>query len=504
MATAVDNSSGVALPDPDQIEQQQQDDNEANLASASPFRRNFATGTLLGRSLFGNPRLEKAQNVQQAVSNSIQDSDASADPDETGIDAQIRRLKATYAAVADKSPQAALQISNKLSLLQEAKTQQSKLNAQTDAETALAQQRADADKLNLYEKGTRVIGNAETGKQYGTVRVFDENGNMVPGWQQQVAKLKADSGDPNAQDVQQDQWFNNKFQLAMLQGQIKERLAAQKAAAGNGLTADGLKYLVAQHALFGDGALSRRNQQERDAVVNTEADAGISAVDMAQARNEMKAAAANAGAQGRREGNVAFLSSSIPGLGQNVVDSLDGVSRSDFTPLNAAVRLGKTKIYSSAGEQVYAAALQSFVSEYARVINGGTGQSTDAARDEAWNVLGRDGSPDAIKAAIKFLSNKELVVMQQAGPLALDALRNPDNYKSTLKIQQKLGIPLLQGGEQVGASLGQDPDQPAPAQATPPAAKPPAAADKFVAGKSYTDAKGNRAKYLGNGQWQPL
>lgn len=31
-----------------------------------------------------------------------------------------------------------------------------------------------------------------------------------------------------------------------------------------------------------------------------------------------------------------------------------------------------------------------------------------------------------------------------------------------------------------------------------------ASGDKFVAGKVYKDAKGNRARYLGNGKWQPL
>jgi hypothetical protein len=124
------------------------------------------------------------------------------------------------------------------------------------------------------------------------------------------------------------------------------------------------------------------------------------------------------------------------------------------------VRIGKTKVFSSPGEQQYAAALQSFVSEYARVINGGTGQSTDSAKEEAWNVLGRDTSKDAQKAAIKFLVTREMEALKSATPLALDALRNPEHYKATLHVQQKLGIPFLQGADQLGGVVGQDsPDQ---------------------------------------------
>jgi len=37
-----------------------------------------------------------------------------------------------------------------------------------------------------------------------------------------------------------------------------------------------------------------------------------------------------------------------------------------------------------------------------------------------------------------------------------------------------------------------------------PAAAPAAAKDKFVVGKEYEDADGNRAIYLGNGQWKPV
>jgi hypothetical protein len=40
--------------------------------------------------------------------------------------------------------------------------------------------------------------------------------------------------------------------------------------------------------------------------------------------------------------------------------------------------------------------------------------------------------------------------------------------------------------------------------ATNPRVPPAPAADKFKAGKTYTDSKGKKAKYLGNGKWEPV
>jgi hypothetical protein len=98
---------------------------------------------------------------------------------------------------------------------------------------------------------------------------------------------------------------------------------------------------------------------------------------------------------------------------------------------------------SDPGEKAYAGAIQSFINTYARVISGGTGTSTDSAREEAWNLLRKADGPEAVKAAVQQLAVNELGVVRQASSTAVEALAHPDKYGAILKIQQKLGFKAL-------------------------------------------------------------
>ncbi len=72
---------------------------------------------------------------------------------------------------------------------------------------------------------------------------------------------------------------------------------------------------------------------------------------------------------------------------------------------------------------------------------------------------------------------------------------------------KKLNNIAQSSGSAIASALSDNPAapaaSPAPAAAEP-AAKPAATPDKFKVGATYKNAKGESAKYLGNGQWQPI
>jgi hypothetical protein len=112
-------------------------------------------------------------------------------------------------------------------------------------------------------------------------------------------------------------------------------------------------------------------------------------------------------------------------------------------------------------ERKYAASIQSFVNEYARVISGGGSITSDAARNEAHALLSKADSPDAIKSVVKFLKTKELDAVNNAAPAALELINNPNRYPHIAKIAQALGYDGT-------AAFGVTPSAPAPIDSTPP------------------------------------
>lgn len=136
------------------------------------------------------------------------------------------------------------------------------------------------------------------------------------------------------------------------------------------------------------------------------------------------------------------LENSIKPLGDQVIQALGGVTRFDATFVNKAVRYGRSA-FSDPGEAKLAAALQSYVNEYARVINGGTGMTSDNAREDAMLVLNQNMGPAGIKAGINQLSNVETQVITNASDSAVELLSNPNKYRSLMKIQEKAGYSIL-------------------------------------------------------------
>jgi hypothetical protein len=193
---------------------------------------------------------------------------------------------------------------------------------------------------------------------------------------------------------------------------------------------------------------------------------------------------AAASAIGQRDGKQAYLTSSIPALGDKVLDALDAVPRTRFSAINSMLAAGGNAT-GSPQEARYAASIQGFVNEYARVINGGTGVVSDQARQHAHDLLSTADSPERVKAVIDQLRNEELSSFTGAGQVALEMMVNPDKYKSAVRVSQALGFSALAG---VDPKVNGTPPQDSPAVQAGKAAiaaKPMPAADKLQA---YADA----------------
>lgn len=152
----------------------------------------------------------------------------------------------------------------------------------------------------------------------------------------------------------------------------------------------------------------------------------------------------------------------MQGMGQNVLDTLQGVTRTDWRPLNAGIAAGNTA-FSDPGEKAYGVAIQSFVNDYARVVAGGTGVSTDSAREDAKALISRADGPAAVKAAVQQMAVKETQIIRSASDSAIEVLSNPNKYPTLSKIQDKLRIKYPSNADSAATA-------PAPAPNSAPAA----------------------------------
>jgi hypothetical protein len=176
-----------------------------------------------------------------------------------------------------------------------------------------------------------------------------------------------------------------------------------------------------------------------EATLAYEAAHGVTPMDGVQAQTEIKGINAAAGAAGRREGNIAILNKSLPGLGDQVLTTLDGVTRTDYPAFNSLIVAGNNAA-GNPQERAYAVALQGMITDYARIISGATGVTTDTARGQANDLLKGADSKDAIRAAVKQMTQQELGVVNRAGPAALELLANKSSYPHATKIMNALGF----------------------------------------------------------------
>lgn len=414
-------------------------------------------------NLFPSPAVQQANKVQQALKNAqVTQGDG-----ESALDFSIRQIQAQRDAVAPYSPESAAALNTKLVQLANMKFEQSHLLAQD--------QRADQQASDIHAMRTAQLPTEQAAGEvaaatghYAYVGTKGADGSYSfqpfdlskPDDVQAMMQASQKAGSPPlsadraAALMQTTDMANLRARMAMTQAQMNAGIWTPQAIA-----------MQAVNQIWNPNAPHYFGQQTgriESAISQWYVDHNITPTDQASAKVEYHALQTAAAAAGRREGNMQTLENSIAPLGKQVTDTLGGVTRFDFAPLNTAIRVGKAS-FSDPSEARYAAAIQSFVNEYGRVINGGTGMTSDAARADAWNVLSKAQGPAGMKAAIDQLSNKETQIITGASDSAVEMMANPNKYKALSKIQAAAGFQLAPSNADVAAA------NPQAASSTPPA-----------------------------------
>jgi hypothetical protein len=454
-----DDYGGYDITTPEDIYNQQQTQYDREQANGNATQRALSNIRAGVQGMFGGgPQMDHAKAVQNQMKAILGETSAQADPNEDPLTTQMRVARAMATQMAPIAPQVAMQANAQMVKLQQAQKQQGLLDARTSQENTLAQegqlklaqQKASANYV-VFDSGPG-DDKLPSMKQYGDpISMYKDDGTLDPDFHTNIAaaiKKAKEDGAANPLYLPADSYTNGKGMVADTRAKAQidatnARLAAKQQAESVS-DPNVLKANVANALLYGPTGMRNIPKEERDATLSYMTSQGLSPFDGVPAQAEIKALNANATAQGRREGNVAFLAASVPALGQNVLDTMDKVDRTRFPLLNHAIIIGKDAS-GSPEERAYSAAIQGYVNEYARVISGGQNITSDAARQQAHALLSKADNPEAVKATLKLLSGKELDAIKGAGPIALEMLRNPTNYPTATKISNLLGFNSLVG-----------------------------------------------------------
>ncbi len=478
----------------------------------------------LGRIAAQNQAILTAPNDSSAPDPSSPDSQAPSGGSQgpTGVSAPASDPYAQQAAdyaskarafLAAGNPNAAMQF-HQASLATMAAGAKAQQQAALTAQEQSRSQQEDAKTADIQAKAQYVLVDTTPDKngipQYKTIGQpislygGDDGATRDPmfGSKVQAALAAAQqNGSPNARVMSVGDLESSKANAAS----IRAAASAAKAQAGGGGAfandPDALDQATGAYALNGPAALTRMTGADRAAVLKNLTTHGLTFQDAAEARLQYGALAHAVNTGAARAGRVAFLANEIPAQAQNVLDALNGVDRTKVQALNSAIAGGKTA-FSDPGEARYATAIQGLLTPYSLLIAGATGQSSDAARTDAYSILTKQQGPDAVKGVIDQIVNRELTAAKNAGDATIEMARNSRRYSALAKVAAKMGVPLDSAGTD-GPAADTPPVVAPAANAAPPQAGAPAPdSGGFVPGKQYKDKSGNTATYLGNGKWQ--
>ncbi len=434
----------------------------------------------------GGPQVQQARAVQDRMKQIIAQVQGTASDDEDPIQSQMRMASAMATGMADVSPKIAMMANDKMVKLQQASTQQKYLQAETADKTAQTQeaqlktaQGKVASNYIVFDSGKDQTTGLPSMQSYGQpLSLYKPDGSIDPDFYTKLNKQMQDAKDQGANApmyLPADAYQNGKGAVAdtrakvqLAQAQLKAQQQAQADAAGGSFDPDVLKAHVA-FALQNPQYMRSIDPAERDAVLKTMVANGLSPLDGPAIQAEVKALNAAATQIGSRDGKTLFLESSIPKLGDTVLDTLNNVDRTRFPALNSIIIAGKDAS-GNAAERAYSTAIQSYVSEYARVISGGTGVTSDAARKDAQALLNKADSPEAIKSALSVMRDKELAAFQGAGPAALAMITNPEKYPHLNRLSGMLGFDSAHGfglDPNAGVGSGENPNPNPPPKDSP-------------------------------------
>jgi hypothetical protein len=481
-----------------QFEQLQQQASSPFMSGANYAARmgGLGIGRDLGMAGGGNSPLDQSANQNAAIL-----SDNSSAPAPTGdIYADRASLLEAKAAQFQQAgrPDIAMQLGAAAMQARQMGLQFQRQQGQADVEAGKAAEQKASAQYVVVDSAPDSSG-IPTYKRYGdSIALYGDDGKVDPNFQQNyqsaIAAAKA-AGATSPTLMRAADLENSKANAAAIRAQATLGAAALRGTGQQSVIAQDegtLNQFTGAYALNGMSALSRLPAADRAAVLKNATAKGLTYQDMAEAKLQYAALqhAINTGAT--RAGQVAFLSNEIPGQAANVAQALAGVDRTRIQALNGLIASGKQE-FGDPGESRYAVALNGLITPYSRLIAGATGQTTDAARDEALKILSNQQSPDQVKAVLDQIVNRELVVAKQAGEGVIEMARNSSRYSALAKIAEKLGVPASSmAGDQAGADAGG-------LSAPPLGGSVPGAAFGFPT--ATATGPGGAKLYLVNGQW---
>jgi hypothetical protein len=446
---------------------------------------------MTGDQNVGDPRVVQARHIQTAMQQILQASNQGADPNESPLDKQERIATAVAAGMANVSPQIALKASQQGVAIQEAKAQQSLLQANVGRIKQVTEE--DQTKIDLQKASAVYQVHATTvGKDglpnltpYGDpVPLYNEDGSKNPDF---LKTLNANVASAKASGAQSPQWstvdkFNDsKLAVQTARGQAQAVIQAQKdqdkaklLAAATDIPEDTMRYLAGQSAFvsMNDAVKGRgaNTQATVQAITAYKAAKGLTPADEVMARAEIQGLRSGERAIGTRAGNTEILQNEMTGLAQNVTDAIAAVDRTKIPMINSVIKTGNIQALGSGPEARYAAAIQAFTTAHGRLIAGATGVTSDNATARASELVTGTQSPEAVKATLNQIIGQEVPVIRGASENAIGIMAQRNKYPGINKIANALGYPIdaivPQGSSSPQSSTNTNPPPKAPAPAS--------------------------------------
>lgn len=435
MATAV---NPFQLDDPNAILAGQNEQIQGDLASTNLTKRGEGLGNIFSRFIQGNPQVDKARTEYNANLAAQQGLAPQADG-ESDLDYAIRSSHAMYHAIAGIDPNKASQVLDHIASLQQAKVQQAHLTAETQGEVQT--QTINRENLGTFH-AVGPMGSDGQRTSYGVLNRFNQDGSVNDQFSDQKAAILAQH--PDAEFPTEQALFQDRAALAHQKIQTNMLLALQKSQ----MTAFQTPEAADQGAMLGivnTASLNRLTPAQRQQVYQNYADHGINiAIDGARARAEIAGVQAALTQAGRRDGTIAGLNASLDGMGKQVLATMQAVPETQFQGVNTAWNFLRRQT-GNAPIAAYDGALQSFVSEYSRVLSGGGTMTSDAARAHATQLINAAQTHEQVEAAVKQLGGEEQRILKQAGDVTLETLAlsqdGKPRYPTLAKISEKYGLP---------------------------------------------------------------
>ena len=433
------------IPSPDDVMAQQAAQQQA-LQARGPAGQNLSAIQQFGAQLFGNPQLQRAKQIQEALSSANSQDTPTADPSNpnSDLDGEIARLQRMRNAVVNLDPNIANKINMQMLQLGTEKLERQKLlatTAETDARTGLVKQQtenATPSAANNAVDGMVYVLDPRTGRTTGFDLTKPEN---APAFE----KAKNMPGAAVLTGAQNMQLVSQKLaeDARMRAEQTRLAATADKGADRPQYTPDSIHEAaivtatdpmrMKDYATYGNAGQDARTTitNERNRIMKQ---TGMTPEDLEQARAYVQANRGNAANLQKSLSMVSSYEALARNNGQRILDLADKLNLGGLgkdvsgLPISVAIdRAVQKHLISSQDAAEYTSVLGTFQPEVARIVNAGpslNGVLSDTARKEMSEIVNGNLPVASLSRVINRLFTEFEVRRMGLGAELSDALHN--------------------------------------------------------------------------------